>query len=111
MAFSARSDGVTSRTGVLKELANLTGLYLGCPTLMDLFFQPVSDLKKLERLSLKDSSSISDEGLKHLHGLANLQELDLRQTRVTAAGKAALEKALPKCRILLTDKDLKRRDK
>jgi Leucine-rich repeat (LRR) protein len=65
-------------------------LHLGCPTLTDLFFHPVSDLKKLERLSLT-GSSISDEGLKHLHGLANLQELDLRQTRVTAAGKAALQ--------------------
>jgi Leucine-rich repeat (LRR) protein len=78
--------------------------------LTDLFFHPVSDLKKLERLSLSDSS-ISDEGLKHLHGLTNLLELDLRQTRVTAAGKAALGKALPKCRILLTNRDAVQRGK
>jgi hypothetical protein len=50
------------------------------------------------RLSLA-RSGVSDEGLKHLHGLTNLLELDLRTTKVTAAGVADLQKALPQCKI------------
>jgi hypothetical protein len=45
-------------------------------------------------------SSVSDEGLKNPYGLTNLQELDLAQTKVTAAGRTELQKALPKCRLL-----------
>ena len=35
----------------------------------------------------------------HLHGLTGLKELDLSKSKVTAEGVAALQKALPKCKI------------
>ena len=44
-------------------------------------------------------SGIGDEGLKHLHVLTALKELDLTGTKITEAGGAALQKALPKCKI------------
>jgi hypothetical protein len=43
---------------------------------------------------------LTDAGLKELAGLAQLQELTLIGTRVTDAGVAALQKGLPKCRIV-----------
>jgi serine/threonine protein kinase len=84
--------------GHLKGLTELTELRLGCPTLTDLGIKPVAELTRLEKLSLA-GSSVSDEGLKHLHGLDRLKELDLTGTKVTVEGVAALQKALPKCKI------------
>jgi Leucine-rich repeat (LRR) protein/tRNA A-37 threonylcarbamoyl transferase component Bud32 len=94
-------DGSAIRgTGLahLKELPALAELHLDCPTIADLSLPLVGDLKHLEKLSLR-SSGVTDEGLKSLHGLSGLQELDLTETKVTAEGVAALQKALPKCRI------------
>ena len=42
---------------------------------------------------------ITDAGLVHLKGLANLQGLTLGGTQVTVAGVAELQKALPNCEI------------
>ncbi len=44
-------------------------------------------------------SPCSDADLEHLAALTNLRNLSLRQTKVTAAGVAALQKALPNCKI------------
>jgi hypothetical protein len=44
-------------------------------------------------------TGVMDAGLKELAGLKNLQELDLRDTKVTEAGVAELIKALPGCKI------------
>jgi len=38
-------------------------------------------------------------GLAHLKGLTKLQTLDINSTKVTKAGVAALQKALPNCKI------------
>lgn len=45
---------------------------------------------------------VSDVGLKALYGLKNLRTLDLSNTKVTAAGVAALKKALPACKVIST---------
>jgi hypothetical protein len=45
-------------------------------------------------------SGISDAGLKHLANLANLQELDLRDTKVSAPAVADLQKSPPKFKVL-----------
>jgi serine/threonine protein kinase/Leucine-rich repeat (LRR) protein len=82
----------------LKELPKLTELHLGCSRLTDLGIKHVVELKGLEKLSLA-GSSVSDEGLPHLNGLTGLKELDLTKCKVTAEGVAALQKALPKCKI------------
>jgi hypothetical protein len=42
---------------------------------------------------------VTDAGLEHLKNLTRLKELDLYDTKVTAAGVAELQKALPKCQI------------
>ena len=42
---------------------------------------------------------ITDAGLVHLKGLTKLQELDLHNTKITNAGIADLQKALPNCQI------------
>jgi hypothetical protein len=56
-------------------------------------------LKQVKRLSLA-GSGLTDAGIKHLAGLAKLGRLDLRRTKASAAGGvAALQKALPKCKI------------
>jgi hypothetical protein len=100
-------DGAAIRgTGLaaLKDLPALTDLGLGCPTLTDVFLNQLGELKRLERLSLV-GSRVTDEGLKALHSLSSLQELDLTDTQVTAAGVAALQKALPKCKIIMLNKN------
>jgi hypothetical protein len=76
----------------------LVELSLGCPTLIDLTAEKLAELKQVKRLSLS-GSSLGDEGIKHLEGLKNLESIDLRQTKVTAAGIDRLQKALPKCKI------------
>lgn len=50
------------------------------------------------RLTLT-GTGLSDAGIRHLEGLTKLTELDLRKTRVTAAGIDRLHQALPHCRI------------
>jgi serine/threonine protein kinase len=82
----------------LKKLPRLIDLSLGCPTLSFPGVRYVAELKQLERLSLA-SSGATDVSLKNLHDLVKLRELDLTATKVTAAGVAELQKALPKCNI------------
>jgi serine/threonine protein kinase/Leucine-rich repeat (LRR) protein len=82
----------------LKDLPELTELRLACKTLTNISAHNLAELKHLEKLSLA-GSSIGDDGLKHLRGLTALKELDLTGTMVTEAGAAALQKALPGCRI------------
>ena len=57
-------------------------------------------LKGLTSLkSLVLGSDITDAGLVHLKGLTGLQTLGLGSTKITDAGVADLQKALPNCRI------------
>ena len=44
-------------------------------------------------------TDVTDAGLVHLKGMTNLQTLNLRKTKVTTAGVADLQSALPKCGI------------
>jgi hypothetical protein len=46
-----------------------------------------------------DQCQITDAGLEHLKGLKNLKAVNLRATKVTDAGVADLQKALPNCKI------------
>jgi Leucine-rich repeat (LRR) protein len=94
-------DGNDIRGTGLKALTaqpELIDLSLGCPTLGDLLAHNLAELKQIKRLSLA-GSGLSDVGIKHLASLTNLESLDLRRTKVTAAGIAELQLALPTCRI------------
>jgi len=87
----------------LAHLSNRPGLIdlsLSCPTLGDLSAKVLAELKQVKRLSLA-GSGLTDEGIKHLAGLTNLEWLDLRRTKASAAGVAELKKALPKCKVMV----------
>ena len=47
-----------------------------------------------------DVGGLSDAGIKHLAGLTNLEALDLRRTKASAAGVAELKRTLPNCQIV-----------
>jgi len=53
---------------------------------------------ELQWLVLMDTS-ITDAGLRHLRALTKLSRLDLEGTRVTEAGVAELQRALPQCKV------------
>lgn len=107
---------------VLKQYKNVRTLNLSITSFGDERAELLSMMSKLENVDL-DNTRVTDAGLKHLsqlkklrylrlvgtqvtdHGLENLTELPrlrfihLRDTNVTDAGVAALQKALPNCKI------------
>src|SRR5262249_3245991 len=90
----------------LKDLAGMTelrGLYLFHLPVTDEQLKHVSGLKNLQVLDLSNTP-LTDAGLKELAGLRNLQWLNLHNTEVTPAAVAALQKKLPKCTILSSEK-------
>ena len=58
-----------------------------------------ADLAKVTVLSLDDVPKITDAGLKDIAKMQQLTEINLSDTKITKAGVAELQKALPKCRI------------
>jgi hypothetical protein len=54
--------------------------------------------RHITRLHL-DGSQITDNALRHLEGLHNLKEVDLRQTNVSSRGVHRLKSVLPNCTI------------
>jgi len=56
-------------------------------------------LANVTRLAL-NGTDITDASLKEVAKLQQLTDLDLYDTRVTQAGVAELQKALPKCDII-----------
>ncbi|HEY7314984.1 MAG TPA: protein kinase [Gemmataceae bacterium] len=83
----------------LKGLTNLTQLDLSGTKFSDAGLARLGKLTQLASLSLR-GTRVTDAGLKHLADLGNLKELDLTATKVTADAVAALQKALPKCKIV-----------
>ena len=55
-------------------------------------------LSKLKELAIFDSP-VTDAGLKEVATMKQLTEIDLQNLKVTKAGIAELQKALPKCKI------------
>jgi hypothetical protein len=62
----------------------------------------VGGLKNLEALDVSNTR-VTDGGLEELAGLKSLRWLNFRSTEVTAAGVAALRKELPRCKIVAGD--------
>jgi hypothetical protein len=60
----------------------------------------VGQIKQLKYLMLLQLPQITDAGLDHLHGLANLEYAVIRHTGATEAGIQRLMEALPDCRIV-----------
>jgi hypothetical protein len=83
----------------LAELTNLRALYLFYIPVTDADLKHVAGLKNLQVLDLS-STRVTDAGIKELARLKDLRWLNLRTARVTANGVAALQKDLPKCKIV-----------
>ena len=62
----------------------------------------VRGLKQLTRLTINRTAA-SDASLDVLTGLQTLNWLEIKETRITQAGLARLQTALPKCKILWSD--------
>ena len=69
---------------------NTSGLYPYLDTLR----------KRLPAPRRSPMPKVTDAGLKELTALKELQTLDLTGTQVTDSGVAALQKALPDCKII-----------
>jgi serine/threonine protein kinase/Leucine-rich repeat (LRR) protein len=83
----------------LKNCETLTVLSLGAEKITDAGLAYLKILSRLENLKLYNTR-ISDAGLEHLVLLTKLTWLDLRQSKsVTAEGVQKLATALPKCKI------------
>ncbi len=90
----------------VSDLRPISGLKLTTLIIMN---TPVTDLSPLRGMPLKSLSclrtAVSD--LSPIHECRDLTTLDVRQTKVTAAGIAALQKALPNCKIEWDDPEKK----
>ena len=82
----------------IAHLDNLEWLQLSGTKITDDGLSHLSGLTGLESLELRDTE-ISDAGLKHLSTLKSLKKLLIRGTNISGAGQAALQNALPNCRI------------
>ena len=92
----------TKITGTsLRHLASFDGLQhldVSYTKVADADLASLGQFRKLNFLSLS-GAQVSDAGLENLKSLSTLQDLHLRSTRVTASGVAAIQKAIPKCKI------------
>ena len=85
----------------LDKLASLESLLLFATPIGDAGLAHVKHMKNLRHLFLTGDPSITDDGLKHLHGLNGLTDLNLDSAKITSAGFDALAHALPNCTISL----------
>jgi len=67
----------------------------------------ISTLRRLRVLKLYDADMLTDAGIKHLARLTNLEQLTFgpRPKHVTAKALDDLRRALPNCRIIVTDEE------
>lgn len=85
--------------GQLSQLPDLVSINLNSSKVSDAELAQVKALARLESLFLAQNKAITDAGLMHLKGNANLRNLNLHETSVTDAGVAALKQTLPFCTI------------
>lgn len=86
-------------------LTNLTSLNLGKTNVTDAGLKHLAGMSKLNGLTLSNCR-ITDAGVETLKRLSSLGYLDLRWTGVSQEAMEALEKAVPKCRIMGMEKQL-----
>ncbi len=95
------SDAGLKNAGLkeLKDLKQLTTLYLNSTQVTNEGLKELKHLEKLTTLSL-GVTQVTDAGLKELKHLKQLTSLKLDHTKVTDAGVKELQAALPHCKIL-----------
>ena len=96
LAFTKITDTGLKEVAKLKKL---TELILAGTKITDTGLKDVAKLQQLTNLGLYETA-ITDEGLKEVAKLKNLTSLNLYYcTQISKTGVAALQKALPKCKI------------
>lgn len=94
-------DGVSLSN--LQDLQNLKNLDLTEAKLVDdAGMVYVGKLSKLDELSIH-GTSVTDDGLRHLESLPNLELIRTNHSKVTSVGLARLKRALPQCTIRIGD--------
>lgn len=107
---------------LIKDMKNLTVLYIGHTQVTDAGLAPLKDLKNLQGIHL-ENTGVTDAGLAHIKDLENIDDINLEETKVTnealiylkgfkklhyimidnttitAAGVAELRKSFPKANI------------
>jgi Leucine Rich repeat len=83
----------------LQTSTSLQFLHVGHTKVTDAGLAHLAKLSKLQDLKLA-ATAVTDAGLIHLHKLSDLQRIELSDTKVSDAGANALQKALPKVKIL-----------
>jgi eukaryotic-like serine/threonine-protein kinase len=89
----------------LKSFAKLYSLYLGETGVTDAGLADLKDLPNLRILGLYGLRGVTDAAVPRLVQLANLEEVDLRETRLSIKGFGALKARVPKLRISWSDPD------
>ena len=83
----------------LAPLTSLTWLQLGNTPVTDAGLKELGPLTNLTTLDL-GNTPVTDAGLKELAAVKSLSVVYLFNTKVTDAGARALQKALPKCKVV-----------
>src|SRR5271157_1346923 len=76
---------------LLGKLTSIKKLNLGFNEITDAGLPPLAALISLQDLSLRNNTTITDLGVRNLANLASLSVLDLRDTRLGAAGLTNLQ--------------------
>jgi hypothetical protein len=89
-----------ARLKIVARARGLRTLWLSGTAFTDAGLAELNGLRDLEVLMLR-SASVTDAGLRHLEGMPWLACVDLQGCpKLTGAGIARLQKALPKCEII-----------
>lgn len=98
--YVLRFNGITCTERHMLALSKLKLIELGFfhSQVDDLMVRHLATMEKLQTLGL-GNNPITDKGLSELKGLQNLKAIHLRGTKVTAAGVADFQQALPDCKI------------
>lgn len=84
----------------LKDLTHLKMLDLVSTEVSGAGLASIAKAKDLEVLDLDHCHNIDDESIANIENFANLKELRIRETCITAEGLEKLKAALPNCKIL-----------
>jgi hypothetical protein len=87
----------------LSNLKDLRCLRIGFTNITSIGLRFLEGSTHIEVLSLSQVNSISDAGLKHLGGMADLRDLDLASTAITDAGLQHLSSVTQLERLVLAD--------